>query len=145
MELTTEIRDYLNRSVLYWLATVSSDSMPNVSPKEIFTIHGPDKIMVANIASPQTVKNIEQNTSVCISFLDILVQKAFQVKGTATIVGKTDPEFSEMAKLLEEMTGGYFPFATITGITAEQVKPILAPKHLLYPDTTEEEQISTYF
>ena len=41
------------------------------------------------------------------------------------------------------MTGGKFPFATITKITIVQVKPIIAPKYILYPETTEEEQIDS--
>ena len=78
MELTSEIKEYINRSVLCWLATVSAENIPNVSPKEIFNYYGTDKIIVANIASPQTVRNIKQNTNVCISFIDILCKKDFK-------------------------------------------------------------------
>ena len=141
MELTTEIKDYIERSVLCWLATVSSENAPNVSPKEIFNYYGTNKIIVANIASPQTVQNIKHNENVCISFIDILVQKGFQVKGKAKIIVKIDSEFSEMEKTLTKMTGGNFPFSTITEITIEQIKPIIAPKYILYPETTEAEQI----
>lgn len=143
MELTIEHKEYINRSVLCWLATASADNIPNVSPKEIFNYIASDKIIVANIASPQTVRNIRQNENVCVSFIDILVQKGFQMKGKAVIIGKADPEFSEMEEVLLEMTGGNFPFSTITRITVEQVKPIIAPRYILYPETTEEEQIES--
>ena len=143
MELNTEIKDYLHKSVLCWLATVSAENVPNVSPKEIFNHFGTDKIIVANIASPQTVRNIKQNEDVCVSFIDILVQKGFQVKGKAKIIKKTSSEFPEMEKVLIEMTGGNFPFSTITEITVEQVKPIIAPKYILYPETTEKQQIES--
>ena len=141
MKLRTEIKEYINRSVLCWLATVSNENVPNVSPKEIFNYYGTDKIIIANIASPQTVRNIKQNENVCVSFIDILVQKGFQVKGKAKIIKKTDSEFSEMEKVLTEMTGGDFPFLTITEIIVEEAKPIIAPKYILYPETTETEQI----
>jgi len=143
MELTTEIKAYINKCVLCWLATVSTENIPNVSPKEIFHYYGTDKIIVANIASPQTVRNIEQNDNVCVSFIDILIQKGFQVKGKARIIGKDDSEFSEMEKILSGMTDGKFPFATITEITLRQVKPIIAPKYILFPETTEKEQIES--
>ena len=143
MELTTENKDYINRSILCWLATVSTENVPNVSPKEIFNYYGTDKIIVANIASPQTVENIMQNENVCVSFIDILVQKGFQVKGKAKIIGKADSEFSKMEKILTEMTGGKFPFVTITEITLREIKPIIAPKYILYPETTEKEQIES--
>ncbi|MEQ8925495.1 MAG: pyridoxamine 5'-phosphate oxidase family protein [Fulvivirga sp.] len=141
MELTPEIKEYVNRSVLCWLATASIENIPNVSPKEVFSFFGEDKIIIANIASPQTVRNIKQNQNVCVSFIDILVQKGFQVKGKAKIIDKTNSEFKKMEKKLIKITGGDFPFTTITSITMEQVKPIIAPKYILYPDTTEKEQI----
>ena len=141
MKLTKEIKEYIDRSVLCWLATVSVDHVPNVSPKEIFNYDGMDNIIIANIASPQTVRNIKQNSNVCVSFIDILIQKGFQIKGQAEIIGKTNSEFSEKKKILTNMTDGKFPFTTITKITVSQVKPIVAPKYILYPETTEKEQI----
>ena len=41
------------------------------------------------------------------------------------------------------MTGGDFPFSTITEVTLKQAKPIIAPKYILYPETTEKEQIES--
>jgi hypothetical protein len=143
MKLNIEIKKCINKSVLCWLATSSTENIPNVSPKEIFNHFGTDRIIIANIASPQTVRNIKQNENVCVSFIDILVQKGFQLKGKAKIIKKTDSEYSEMENILAEITGGNFPFTTITEITIKQVKPIIAPKYILYPETTEKEQIES--
>ena len=143
MELNTETKESISGSVLCWLATLSAENIPNVSPKEIFNYYSTDKIIIANIASPQTVKNIKAIENVCVSFIDILVQKGFQVKGKAEIIEKTNSEFVEMEKILTKMTGGKFPFETITVIAVEQVKPIIAPKYILYPGTTESEQIES--
>ena len=143
MHLTSTIKAAIDQSVLCWLATASKENIPNVSPKEIFKYYLPDKIIIANIASPRTVKNIKENKNVCISFIDILVQKGFQIKGTAEIIEETHPEYGQMEKVLLEMTGGNFPFKTITKITVEKVKPILAPRYLLYPETTEADQIKS--
>ena len=142
MHLTKEIKFTIDKSVLCWLAT-SSKGIPNVSPKEIFNYYGDNKIIIANIASPQTVKNIKLNENVCASFIDILVQKGFQLKGKARIVKKDDKEFSAMESVLTQMTDGKFPFTNITEISIEQVKPIIAPKYILYPETTEAEQIES--
>lgn len=133
----------MNESVLCWLATASSDLVPNVSPKEIFSFFKDDVIIVANIASPQTVKNIRQNKNVCISFIDILKQKGFQLKGTAEIIQRDHPVFAKMEEVLLELTKGNFPFATITKINVHSTKPIVAPKYVLYPETTEQEQIES--
>jgi len=141
MKLTEEIIMSINDSVLCWLATFSKDNIPNVSPKEIFSFFEDDFIIVANIASPQTVKNIRSNKNVCISFIDILKQKGYQLKGEAEIIEKSSSEFSKMEKVLLVLTKGNFPFVTITKITVTSSKLIIAPKYLLYPNTTEQEQI----
>ena len=143
MKITDHIKDSMNKSVLCWLATASSDLVPNVSPKEIFSFFKDDVIIVANIASPQTVKNIRQNKNVCISFIDILKQKGFQLKGTAEIIQRDHPVFAKMEEVLLELTKGNFPFATITKINVHSAKPIIAPKYVLYPETTEQEQVES--
>ena len=136
--LTDEIKKYVNQSVLCWLATSSTDHIPNVSPKEIFHFHGDSNITIANIASPQSIKNINENNKVCVSFIDILVQKGYQLKGTASIIYKKDPLFEVIAQPLFKMAGDQFPFGSIINIEVTFAKPILAPSYMLYPETTTE-------
>lgn len=143
MILYPEIKQSIDKSVLCWLATSSVENEPNVSPKEIFAAYGENAIIIANIASPQTVRNIQANPRVCISFIDILVQKGFQLKGNAQILSKADPNYRVMEAILLEMTGGKFPFSSITFIQVEKAKPIIAPRYLLFPETTEAEQIES--
>ncbi|MDX1470776.1 MAG: pyridoxamine 5'-phosphate oxidase family protein [Flavobacteriaceae bacterium] len=143
MTLSKEITKSIENSVLCWLATVSKDNIPNVSPKEVFTDFGNEHIIIANIASPQTVKNIGENPNVCISFVDILVQKGFQLKGIAEIIYSKHPNYDKYKARLTEITEGKFPFSTITKIKILHSKPIIAPRYILYPETTEEEQIDS--
>ncbi len=139
--LTSEIKNYIEKSVLCWLATADKDNMPNVSPKEIFTFYKDNYIIIANIASPQSVVNIVQNPNVCVSFIDVFVQKGFQIKGKASIIKKSDVEFKELEIPLIEMTKGKYPFSTVTKIKLEKIKKIIAPSYILFPETTEKEQI----
>jgi predicted pyridoxine 5'-phosphate oxidase superfamily flavin-nucleotide-binding protein len=81
------------------------------------------------------------NQNVCVSFIDILVQKGFQLKGLAEIIKKNNSKFPEMEKALLKMTGGIFSFTAIIAVTIEQAKEIIAPRYMLFPNTTEEEQI----
>ncbi len=138
--LDKEILKYIDKSVLCWLATVDSNNQPNVSPKEVFTVFQNKAIVIANIASPKTVKNIKQNPLVCISFIDVFVQKGFQLKGRASILDKSNPLFEPVEQVLLKITKGLYPFSSITYIEVEKVKPIVAPSYFLYPETTTEEQ-----
>lgn len=143
MTLPLPVIKAIDTCVLCWLATSSQDLVPNVSPKEIFTHFKDTHILIANVASPQSVKNIRENPQVCVSFIDILIQKGYQLKGKASLIKKREESFAEMEKRLLPMTGGKFPFHQIISIEVDQVKPIIAPRYLLFPETTEEEQIAS--
>jgi len=139
--LSDNVIKYIDQSVLCWLATASLDAMPNVSPKEIFAKFGLDTIIIANIASPQSVKNIKENENVCVSFIDILVQKGYQITGTAQILKAGNTEYAACEVILQKMTFGKYPFSSIIKIKAKKVKEIAAPSYIMYPATTEKEQI----
>lgn len=134
---------HLENSVLCWLATASVSGQPNVSPKEIFCTYGEDHLLIANIASPGSERNIRENPAVCVSFIDILVQKGAQVKGVAEVVVEDDEAFADLAPGLVRLTGGKFPFRSIFRIRIESVKPIVAPRYRLFPETTEAEQVAS--
>ena len=59
--LSSEVQNSAAHSVLCWLATVDGNGQPNVSPKEIFAVFDTEHLVVANIASPTSVRNIEVN------------------------------------------------------------------------------------
>lgn len=143
MILSEHILDSIDRSVLCWLATCCSNHIPNVSPKEIFTAYQKEYILIANIASPNSEKNIIDNPQVCVSFIDILVQKGYQIKGSAENIGKENSEYCQLSPIINEMTGGKYPYSSIFKIKVESAKPIIAPRYILYPDTTEEDQIKS--
>ncbi len=140
MELSSEIKKSIDKCVLCWLAT-SNKNMPNVSPKEIFTYYGSNQIIIANIASPTSVKNIKANQKVCLSFVDILVQKGYKLEGAAQIIDGSDQSYAAMEKPLTMMTEGKYPFNTIILITITNVNSILAPSYLFYPKTSEKQRI----
>jgi hypothetical protein len=56
--LSPEVQESATRSVLCWLATVDEVGQPNVSPKEIFAGFDSNHLVIANIASPKSGRNI---------------------------------------------------------------------------------------
>lgn len=141
--ITEEIKRYIDKSVLCWLATVNRQNEPNVSPKEMFTLYDNKTLLIANIASPNTIQNIEANPNVCVSFLDIFVQKGFKLKGVAKIINKTDIDYGEKLKVLTILFTDKFPIKSIIEIDLRTVDKIVAPSYYLYPETTEESQIES--
>ena len=142
--LTPEILSAANRSVLCWLATADESGQPNVSPKEIFAIFDSEYLVIANIASPSSARNIEANSCVCVSFIDVFVQKGFKVVGTASNVRKQDNTFALWVAPLKAKTASRYPIHSVFVVHATSVEPILAPSYRLYQaETTEESQIQS--
>lgn len=138
--LGSEVLRFIDSSVLCWLATVSSDGVPNVSPKEIFCAHGEAELLIANIASPESVRNIRSNPNVCVSFVDVFVQKGFKLKGAGTVVERGHPRFLEFERPLETLTKGAFPILSVICVQVVSATQILAPSYRLVPGTTEQSQ-----
>jgi len=140
--LTPDIKKYIDQSVLCWLATVSKDGIPNVSPKEMFTFLDDEHIGIAHIASPNSMRNIKANPNVCVSFIDVFVQKGYKIIGQAEIITKKAPNFRVEAAKILEMAGTDFPVQALLKIKVLKVAPILAPSYMMFPDkTTEKGQI----
>ena len=140
MILTKEIKHYLQQSVLCWLAT-SYENIPNVSPKEVFCYYNNDSILIANIASPTSVRNISKNENVCLCCINILVQKGIQLKGTAKVVGPSNSQFNDYLQHLQPIAGERFTIKSVILMKITSSKPVLAPSYQFYPETTEDEQV----
>jgi predicted pyridoxine 5'-phosphate oxidase superfamily flavin-nucleotide-binding protein len=142
--LTEPIREAARRSVLCWLATVDAEGQPNVSPKEVWAIADAQHVVVAHIASPISARNIGQHPQVCLSFVDVFVQKGFKLLGTARAVRAADPEFLTWAQPLLAMVGQRFTIHSVLVIQVHSVAAILAPSYRFYPDeTTEASQVAS--
>ena len=138
---TQDVLTYIDRSVLCWLATVDAEGHPNVSPKEAFMAYGDAELLIANIASPISAHNVSINPNVCVSFVDVFVQKGFKVKGTASLIEPSHEDFSLVETPLLTITQGKFPIQSIFKIQASSIQPIIAPSYWMFPSTTEESQI----
>lgn len=141
--INSEVKKYIEQSVLYWLATVDEENQPNVSPKEMFAWLNENTILIANIASPKSVENIKHNSKVCVSFVDVFVQKGYKLKGRAAIIQKDEDGYREKKKHLTELFSDEFPIRSIMEIKVKSAEPIIAPSYFLFTDVTEEDQIES--
>ena len=141
--LTEEITDCAGRATLCWLATVDATGHPNVSPKEVFAVFDAQHLVIAHIASPTSVRNIRVNDRVCVSFIDVFVQKGWKVSGSACLLGRDDAEYAHWVAPLRQMAGPRFPIHGVIVVQAQSVEPIIAPSYRLYPqETTEASQVA---
>lgn len=140
--ISKDVRQLAEHSVLCWLATIADDGWPNVAPKEIFCIADNGHILIADIASPQSARNIQRNAKVCVSFIDVFVQKGYKIKGEARVIARGDAGFSALAAPLQSQVGEAFTLQAVLEIRPTAIEPIIAPRYRFYPGTSEAEQIS---
>jgi predicted pyridoxine 5'-phosphate oxidase superfamily flavin-nucleotide-binding protein len=133
------VRTDIENSVLCWLATVDAAGGPNVSPKEIFHHYGHDRIVIADIASSNSVSNIKAHPAVCVSFIDVFRQRGFKIAGTATIVPRGADDFSVVGAHLLKMAGDDYPIRNVIAVQVGRISRIWVPSYALFPERSETE------
>lgn len=140
MMITDEVQRYIKNCVLCWLATSKLDNEPNVSPKEVFTHKDNSTLLICNIASPISALNILQNPKVCVSFIDIFIQKGFKLKGFARIIEKNHDHIDVLIKFFDPSIISIFPIKSIIHIDVNEVQRIMAPSYQIFPSRAEDFQ-----
>ena len=140
--LTEDVKESISESVLCWLATSNEKGEPNCSPKEAFAVSDQSELVIANIASPESVSNIEVNPNVCVSFVHVFKQKGFKLKGQARYVSSGLKEFSDLMPLVEPIVGTTFKVNGFIVVHVSSVSPIIAPAYYMVKGTTEVSQIN---
>jgi predicted pyridoxine 5'-phosphate oxidase superfamily flavin-nucleotide-binding protein len=138
---TADFHRLMHSSVLCWLATVDRSGQPNVSPKEVFTVIGDRHLVLANIASPTSVRNVMAGSRACASFIDIFVQKGYKVIGPSSYVRRDSPEFAQWGDALVDIAEPKFSVHGLIIVEAECVEPIVAPSYRLDPNLSEVSQV----
>ena len=81
---------------------------------------------------------------VCVSFIDVFVQKGFKVIGSASNVQRNDKDFPFWSAPLESKAGPRFTIHSVIVVRASAIEPILAPSYRLYAsETTEQAQVAS--
>jgi predicted pyridoxine 5'-phosphate oxidase superfamily flavin-nucleotide-binding protein len=70
---------------LGFVATVTAEGRPNLSPKGTTTLWDEEHLMFADLASPGTIENLATNPHVEINVVDPILRKGYRFKGTAAV------------------------------------------------------------
>ena len=133
--ITSEIKTFLEIQKLGYVATVSSDGKPNISPKGTIIAWSDNILAFANIRSPDTLMNLQTNPFVEINVIDPFSRKGYLFTGTAKII-KNTPLYVEI--LNHYRTNGIkSPINSIVIVDVSSVSEVTSPLYDL--GQTEEE------
>jgi hypothetical protein len=139
--ITSEMRRVVEEQRLGFVATVSPDGSPNLSPKGTLTVLDDDHLVFADLASPHTIENLRANPPTEVNVVDPVVRKGFRFKGKGTVVDPGD-RFDE---LLASLTTGPRALSTpervrhIVVIEVTEARPLVSPA---YDSGATEEEVS---
>jgi hypothetical protein len=85
-KISESVKKFLDTQKLGYVATVSEDNTPNLSPKGTIISWDSSTLAFADIRSPNTMKNLEINPNLEINVVDPLLRKGFRFKGLGRII-----------------------------------------------------------
>lgn len=134
--VTDEMRRLIEEQRLGFVATVSSDGGPNLSPKATFLALDANTIAFAEIRSPRTLANIGRDGRVEVNFVDPFARRGFRFRGAARFVMRGEAEFDRLYPRWHAIWGDELG-ATFHGfvlITVESARPLTSPAYDLGAD-----------
>lgn len=141
--LTAPMKDLIATFPLGFVATITPEGAPAVSPKGTFLVLDDATLAYGDIRSPGTRANLAANPAVEVNFVDPFKRKAVRASGAATIHGKGTDTYAQMQPRWLDVFG---PLAKRIGafvvINLTAASEIWTPP---YDDgATEDEMIATY-
>ncbi|MBT8242893.1 MAG: pyridoxamine 5'-phosphate oxidase family protein [Nitrosopumilus sp.] len=136
--ITDEIKDFLNLQKLGYVATVSSDGKPNISPKGTIIGWTNNTLAFADIRSPDTMRNLKSNPDVEINVIDPLLRKGYLFQGKARILDE-GPLYQEILNHYRD-NGIKSPINSIVIVDVSNVSDVISP---LYDMGISEDEIKS--
>ena len=76
----------VGRQRLGYVASVTSDGRPKVSPKGSLAVWDDEHLVFADVESPNTVQNLSKNPNTEVNVVDPFSRKGYRFTGTATVL-----------------------------------------------------------
>lgn len=130
MRLTEDMKSVVLDQRLGFVATVSRDGRPNLSPKGTTAVFDDEHLVFADIASPKTVENLLATPFVEINVVDPIKRKGYRFKGRGSVHSSGDI-FERGVALLAELgyTTDRSRIRSIVLVDVESAAPIISPAY----------------
>jgi uncharacterized protein len=139
-KIDADMREIIGASSLGYVATVSRDGRPNLSPKGSLAVWDDDHLFFADIASPGTIENLRHNPIVEVNFVDVVARRGYRFAGIAEIF-EDGPVFDRAAEDLRNRQGPQYPCHRAVLITVETVRPLLSPAYMFNDPPPSEDAV----
>lgn len=135
--LTDDMKHMITRLCLCYVATVTPDGKPNLSPKGSLKVWDDDHLIFADIASPVTIRNLESNPYIEVNCVDQILRRGYRFKGRGAVL-RSGPEFTFASEELWTKEGRQYPVNGVVKITVEEAFAVLSPAYTFNDNVPEE-------
>ena len=123
---------------LCYVATVTPEGRPNLSPKGSLRVVDEDHIAFADIMSPATMRNLRSNPYIEVNLVHPFLRRGYRFKGRAEIATE-GPIYDLVANELWQREGRQYPVNAVVNITVEQALPVRSPAYVFNKGVREED------
>ena len=138
--ISEEIKNFVNSQKLGYVATVSKDGTPNLSPKGTIVVMNKSTLAFADIRSPQTIQNLQDNPSVEINVVDPFQRLGYRFKGECKIINE-GPEFDKILDYYANV-GIKSKINSVVIVDVESMSEVTSPSYDL--GVTKDELVSKW-
>jgi uncharacterized protein len=135
--LTEDMKRMVEELRLCFVATVSPDGKPNLSPKGSLRVLDDDHLAFADIMSPGTMRNLRANPHLELNMVHPFLRRGYRFKGRGEI--HTEGEtFDLVANEMWEREGRQYPVNAVVRIELETALPVRSPAYVFNKGVEEE-------
>ena len=138
--ITDDIKEFVNRAKLGFIATVCPDSTPNLSPKGTTIAWDDHHLAFADIHSPGTIENLKSNPAIEINIVDVFTRKGFRFKGIGQVFS-AGATFDQVLSYYRNQ-GTKHPINNIVLVKVDRILPLISPA---YFTSLSEDEIKDYW
>src|SRR5690349_19142369 len=138
--LTDDIKAFVTRARLGFIATVCPDNTPNLSPKGTTIVWDKHHLVFADIHSPGTIDNLKSNPAIEINIVDVFTRKGYRFKGTGRVFSEGET-FNEILAYYRA-NGTAHPINNIVLVKVESILPLVSTA---YFSSRSEDEIKDYW
>jgi predicted pyridoxine 5'-phosphate oxidase superfamily flavin-nucleotide-binding protein len=136
--LTEDMKRMVSHLRLCYVATVTPDGKPNLSPKGSLRVIDDDHLAFADIMSPATVRNLKSNPNIEVNMVDPFLRRGYRFKGVASIVTEGET-FDLVANELWEREGRQYPVNAVVHIAVQAALAVRSPAYVFNKGVKEED------
>ena len=124
--MTPEMTRLVRELRLGYVATVSPDGAPNLSPKGSLTVLDDNTLVFADVDSPHTVRNLGSNPRVEVNVVDPFTRRGFRFRGTGTVL-HSGTNYWKVLELYRDEGADVRRIRSVVMVEVEEASSLISP------------------